>query len=167
MIEMAPAGPSDLHGIADLEQICFPLRQRWDHELWAEQLANEHIGSWTARADQALVGVVTLRRGLDADDLDRIFVHPEHRGRQIARLLLDQALANTDHPVLLEVQTGNQAALGLYRAFGFEQLAVRKDYYGRGLDALVLQRPALTAPDQNPGPDQAEPEPAEPEGNRP
>jgi ribosomal protein S18 acetylase RimI-like enzyme len=39
------------------------------------------------------------------------------------------------------VRADNAAAIALYRAYGFEQLAVRGDYYGPGRDAMIMRRP--------------------------
>ena len=38
----------------------------------------------------------------------------------------------------LEVRADNAAALGLYRAMGFAADGRRRDYYGRGHDALLM-----------------------------
>jgi ribosomal-protein-alanine N-acetyltransferase len=37
----------------------------------------------------------------------------------------------------LEVRASNQSAIGLYRAFGFREIALRRKYYGDE-DALVM-----------------------------
>ena len=34
----------------------------------------------------------------------------------------------------------NAAAIGLYRAFGFVETGVRRNYYGRGEDAIIMSR---------------------------
>jgi len=40
---------------------------------------------------------------------------------------------------MLEVEWTNLAAIALYQRLGFEQLRVRRDYYGQGRDALILK----------------------------
>jgi ribosomal-protein-alanine N-acetyltransferase len=42
--------------------------------------------------------------------------------------------------MLLEVRPDNEPAVALYRKLGFEPVATRRDYYGPGHHALVLQR---------------------------
>ena len=50
------------------------------------------------------------------------------------------ATASTAHAVLGEGHTlENAAALGLYRAMGFGQIGLRKNYYGHGVDALTMK----------------------------
>jgi ribosomal-protein-alanine N-acetyltransferase len=72
---------------------------------------------------------------------------PEQRGRGLGRLLLRALLAEGRlagaEQAFLEVRPSNAAAVGLYRAEGFETVGVREDYYpaeaGRE-DAWVLRR---------------------------
>ena len=65
-----------------------------------------------------------------------------YRRRGVARLLLDAALAdgvrNGVKKVFLEVRKGNQAAISLYRSFGFQYLGCRKGYYTDGDDAIMM-----------------------------
>ena len=41
--------------------------------------------------------------------------------------------------VMLEVEWTNLGAIALYQRLGFEQVRVRRDYYGPGRDALILR----------------------------
>ncbi|MBV2358744.1 ribosomal protein S18-alanine N-acetyltransferase [Thalassococcus sp. CAU 1522] len=76
-----------------------------------------------------------------------IAVHPEARRRGIARALVNDflrdAAARGIDSVFLEVAAGNDAALGLYRACGFAEIARRADYYrrkgGPNEDAAVMR----------------------------
>ena len=43
--------------------------------------------------------------------------------------------------VLLEVEERNSPAIRLYEDLGFMVLARRRNYYGSGLDALVMELP--------------------------
>jgi ribosomal-protein-alanine N-acetyltransferase len=42
--------------------------------------------------------------------------------------------------MMLEVKTDNAAAIGLYESLGYSKLNIRKDYFGSGLDALVMRK---------------------------
>jgi ribosomal-protein-alanine N-acetyltransferase len=74
-----------------------------------------------------------------------IAVHPDHRGQGIGRRLLERGLAVMDGHgaarVKLEVRDGNEAALSLYRDFGFTHHHTIPGYYDDGTDALVMVRP--------------------------
>ena len=57
--------------------------------------------------------------------------------------VLEQGARRGAGRVLLEVRRSNRAAQGLYERFGFETLAVRRDYYADPReDALLLSRGA-------------------------
>ena len=42
--------------------------------------------------------------------------------------------------MMLEVKTDNVEAISLYESLGYSKLNVRKDYFGTGLDALVMRK---------------------------
>ncbi|GAB3915123.1 hypothetical protein GCM10011575_46460 [Microlunatus endophyticus] len=98
-----------------------------------------------AARDDLLRGVIALRFGPDVCDLDRIVVDPQQRRQGIGRSLLasglELAATRGVQEMILEVRTDNAAAIALYRAYGFAQLAVRGDYYGPGRDAMIMGRP--------------------------
>ena len=51
--------------------------------------------------------------------------------------------------VTLEVRNSNSAAIGLYTVYGFDQIAVRKDYYiNPDEDAVIMQRPIAKNDDE-------------------
>jgi len=41
---------------------------------------------------------------------------------------------------MLEVKTDNVEAISLYETLGYAKLNIRKDYFGTGLDALVMRK---------------------------
>ncbi len=53
--------------------------------------------------------------------LHKIMVHPDIRGRGLGSALMRHALSSADRPVLLTVDPDNEAAIQLYRNFGFER----------------------------------------------
>jgi putative acetyltransferase len=63
-----------------------------------------------------------------------MWVLPEWRGRGGGRMLAETAIAARPadvHKIELDVFTDNGAAIGLYRALGFEQEGLRRDHYRR------------------------------------
>jgi ribosomal-protein-alanine N-acetyltransferase len=66
------------------------------------------------------------------------------QGRGLGRRLLDQlierAAARGAAQLWLEVRDDNINAQRLYRASGFEQEAVRPDYYGLGRPAVIMRK---------------------------
>ena len=52
---------------------------------------------------------------------------------------LAEALAKNAHVVTLEVRRSNLAARSLYRKLQFEERRLRRNYYGVGEDAIVME----------------------------
>ncbi len=76
-----------------------------------------------------------------------MWILPSHRGRGGGRMLVDAALATRPadtHKIELEVWPDNEAAIGLYRAMGFEREGLRRDHYRRRdgslRSALIMAR---------------------------
>ena len=81
--------------------------------------------------------------GAEADVLT-VGVVPQHRGQGIARELMARitqwAIDQGSIAMMLEVKTDNVEAISLYESLGYTKLNVRKDYFGSGLDALVMRK---------------------------
>jgi ribosomal-protein-alanine N-acetyltransferase len=139
------ARPDDLAGIVALEQVGFDADEQWSETAWADELAG-HDRYVLARldADGSMIGVATFSRVAEMADLNRVIVHPGHRGRGIGASLvragIDWASAVGAHRMLLEVRPDNEPAVALYRRLGFEPVTTRRDYYGQGHHALVMLR---------------------------
>jgi ribosomal protein S18 acetylase RimI-like enzyme len=98
--------------------------------------------------DRARLASTTLLRAASGDHyLSRLAVDPSAQGRGLGRQLLARFLAGggAAHRFVLEVAPGAHAALALYRAHGFEEIARREvtdEASGRRLAYLHLARPA-------------------------
>lgn len=144
MIDIAAAGPEDLDQILALESTGFASTEQWSRQSWHAQLVGGSYLTLAARdADGRIVGVLTLRFGADTAEMDRIVVALDQRQQGIARSLVRSSLAaaydRRATEVILEVGVDNEAAMALYRSFGFVELTSRRDYYGPGLDAWVMR----------------------------
>ncbi|MFV0405773.1 MAG: GNAT family N-acetyltransferase [Propioniciclava sp.] len=138
------ATSDDLDAVERLERAGFGDR-RWSRASWAEAVASVRTEVLVARQEAVAQGVIVLSVAGDVADLDRIIVGADHRGAGVARRLLvagsRAARKRGARRILLEVAETNQAALKLYRAAGFGQIGTRRDYYGPGQDALIMECP--------------------------
>ena len=79
---------------------------------------------------------------LDEAHITNIAVKSSDRGRGIGRFLLATLIAKAREKgaryITLEVKTTNDAAIALYKSFGFEVAGVRKRYYNNLFDAYVM-----------------------------
>ena len=63
-------------------------------------------------------------------------------GRALLNTLIAEAAKRGCSRMLLEVRADNAAAISLYESFGFAINGRRRDYYGAGYDAVLMQRDA-------------------------
>lgn len=139
---------SDAAALATLDAVCFPPAERWSENLWSEQLAEASHWTHTLHVDDELAAAITISVVFDTAELFRVMVHPSYRGHGLARRLVAAALGESANRgaerMLLEVRADNAAAIGLYLSLGFRQITQRRDYYGPGVTALVLETNVAT-----------------------
>ncbi|MEJ5913750.1 N-acetyltransferase [Pseudokineococcus sp. 1T1Z-3] len=140
----------DVADVAALEARVFGATA-WSAETFWSELAAPGRAYWVVREapatqeeDGRLLGYAgAAAAGPDAD-VQTVAVDPCARGRGLGDALLSACEVHAAHAgstaLLLEVEAGNEPAQRLYRRHGFETLARRRDYYGQGVDALVLRR---------------------------
>ena len=88
---------------------------------------------------------------LDEAELFLIMTEPKHRsqgvGRRMLALFEEQAFRNQVRRIILEVSATNIAARALYTSTGYQEIAVRKNYYtfpnGSQADAIVMEKHLL------------------------
>ena len=87
-------------------------------------------------ADKQLLGYFIAMSGVDEVHLLNITVAPRYQRQGWSRLMLEAltiwARGQSAHWLWLEVRVGNQRAMKVYEAHGFERVGLRKDYYPAG-----------------------------------
>ena len=145
MITYRDANSMDIPVLVSLDKELFP------YSPWSSGQYREEISAPTRRfivaVDEGLSVVgyagVFAPGGAEADILT-VGVISQHRGQGIARQLMagitKWAIDQGPIAMMLEVKTDNAAAIGLYESLGYSKLNIRKDYFGTGLDALVMRK---------------------------
>ena len=146
-VTIGDATSDDLDALVALDTACFPAA--WTREQWAAELSRG-IARVRVTRDGAgeVVGASVAWRLDETWELQRIAVLPARRGRGEGRDLLkdlvDAARSEQASGLWLEVAAMNAAALGLYRAFGFEECGRRAGYYRDPPDDAILMRLELS-----------------------
>ncbi|MGC4152822.1 MAG: GNAT family N-acetyltransferase [Propionicimonas sp.] len=140
---ISSARTADLDEIFALEEAGFDLPQRWSREAWQAELDNpDRLVLVRHDARGLVVGVATFSLAADMADLLRVIVAPDSRGRglggSLVRAGMEWAKAVGADRMLLEVRPDNTPAVRTYQKLGFATLDRRRDYYGIGVDALVM-----------------------------
>lgn len=136
---------NDIDTILTIENRCFD--NPWTKASVESQLAMEQTVYHIMRGDNKPVGYVMGVRCGEEAELYRIAVMPEYRKSGFGSLLMEEFLKKISpeaEKVFLEVRSKNEAAILLYKKYGFEQIAVRKNYYADD-DAAILELEILSA----------------------
>jgi ribosomal-protein-alanine N-acetyltransferase len=137
---MTPAKMAQLHRAE-------PTGQRaWSEAEFSAMLIAKNALSITCDAGFALGQFL-----LDEAELFLIMTEPKHRsqgvGRRMLALFEEQAFKNEVRRIILEVSATNIAARALYTSTGYQEIAVRKNYYtfpnGSQADAIVMEKHLL------------------------
>lgn len=133
----------DLEEVGALEGALFPDAPWTAGQFWSE-LARVPESRWyvVARRAERIVGYAGVFVVGPEADVQTVAVAPDEQGRGTGRVLLgalvDRARGQGASVLQLEVRADNAAALGLYAAVGFVSDGRRRDYYGRGCDAVLM-----------------------------
>lgn len=138
------ATSSDLDGILALETAAFPAEDRFPRRSWRRLLTVDSALCLVVGEPQHVLASVAwlLRDGSGLARMYSLAVHPEARGRGLARELVRVSLRRLPRRIDtlgLEVRADNAAAVGLYCALGFMETARLPAYYGPGRDGLRLR----------------------------
>ena len=139
----------DLPIFVALDKELFPYSP-WSAAQYKEEFASSTRHFVTATDEAGVIvgyaGVFLPHAGVAADILT-IGVVPENRGQGIARKLMSMitewAQQKGAPAMMLEVKTDNFKAIDFYFSLGYEKLNIRKNYFGNGLDALVMRKNLL------------------------
>ncbi|MCX6438613.1 MAG: ribosomal protein S18-alanine N-acetyltransferase [Actinobacteria bacterium] len=145
MITYRDANSFDIPVLVSLDKELFPYSP-WSAGQYREEISAPTRLFVLALDDaSSVIGYagVFAPGGAEADVLT-VGVVPQHRGQGIARELMagitKWAIAQGSIAMMLEVKTDNVEAISLYESLGYSKLNVRKDYFGSGLDALVMRK---------------------------
>ena len=135
--------PADAGGIARLEEEIFS--DPWSYRDVQDLICTEGSMCFTAIENGEVIAYVIGRLIAPEGEIYRVAVTPARRQRGIGYRLLDYAVKTSKghglERLFLEVRSRNLPAVKLYTAYGFKQIAVRKNYYKNPTDdALIMLR---------------------------
>ena len=144
------ATPDDVDTIAAMEREVFEA-DAWSGSLVDLELVAPGRVVVVAEHEGAVVGYASAAVIADVADLTRIAVRWADRregvGTALLAALLDSAAERGAERMMLEVADTNGPALAFYVVSGFVEVARRRDYYDRGVDAVVMELAPLTGRD--------------------
>ncbi len=131
----------------DIERLSFA--QPWSLASFRREISLSFSRVMLAVTDEGGEGVTGIAgylcRWLVAGEshILNIATHPDFRRHGVGTALMAAAVAEAHARkaslIILEVRRSNLEARRLYRKFGFEERRLRRNYYGPGEDALVME----------------------------
>jgi ribosomal-protein-alanine N-acetyltransferase len=132
----------------DIDQIMAIERATYKYP-WTVGIFHDclHVGycCWVYELENEIDAYAVMSVGADEAHILTLVVKESSRGQGLGRTMLtylkDIAVQHKADTLLLEVRPSNAVAINLYRSFGFNDLAIRPNYYpsdaGRE-DALIM-----------------------------
>ncbi len=144
-IKIRDASSRDLPQIIEIERLAFD--HPWSRDSFLRELSLPFSRTIVATTSNGLSEVIAgyLCRWLVADECHilNVAVDPDTRRVGVGARLMDDAIAEARREkarfVTLEVRRSNLPARSLYRKLHFEERRLRKNYYGSGEDAIVME----------------------------
>ena len=146
-VDVRPMRWPDIEPVHRLESELFTV-DPWSIEQFWSELAQESRAYAVAVDGERIIGYAGAFLLAPDSDVQTIAVSPRDQGRGVGAILLawliEQAVAQGCRQMLLEVRSDNVPAIAMYERFGFERISVRRDYYERGVDAVIMRLRPIT-----------------------
>ena len=137
-----PGRSTDLQQIESIEKRFFS-EDPWTTGMLAEELKlRSNRKTWVKVDENLTMWYVMARYNGWEVHLLNLVVDTPFRSKGCGWKLLKHFLKNSPPKtsVFLEVKEGNFPAINLYRKAGFQQITIRKNYYGDGKNAVIMKK---------------------------
>ena len=97
--------------------------------------------------EKNVLGYIVFYGTIESTDIFEVAIKKEYQGRGFGKKLLiesmkylieDKKNIEIKNKFLLEVNEKNKKALKLYKKIGFEEISIRKNYYGKDENAVIM-----------------------------
>lgn len=131
----------DVREVLDIEKASYTMP--WSETSFLSEIYSRHSITRVAEFNEKIVSYICVKKVADEGHLLNLAVHPDYRGRGIARMLFNDAVEDLQDGncrfLYLEVRVSNNAAIKMYTDLNFKVVGTRKDYYIRPTEnALIM-----------------------------
>lgn len=128
---------------AAIHPLCFPEKP-WDEAAFSGLLNNEAATCYLTWEENEPVAMLLLHTTENEAEILTFCVRPSHQlqgfGEALMRFSEGDLKKSGTTRFFLDVNRSNEAARKLYTKLGYTEVYTRKNYYGPGADALVLEK---------------------------
>lgn len=133
---------NDVEKLLEIERASFTLP--WTKQAFENEFYQNQYALYIGLEDQGtLIGYCGVWLILDEAHITNIAILPQYRGMKLGEMIMNKMMeiASSRGAIVmtLEVRVSNRVAQSLYRKLGFQDGAIRKNYYSDNQeDALVM-----------------------------
>ena len=132
MLKVRGLNVNDIEEIVELEKVLY--KSPWNLNQFKYELdENEVSYMYVLENDGVIVGYYGFWVMFDEIDITKVSIRKEFQGMKLSNVLMEDCFSRVK-----EVRVDNIPAISLYKKHGFKEIFVRKDYYGKGEDALMM-----------------------------
>ncbi len=140
-IETRDMTPDDMEDVMSIESVSFPTP--WSRGMFLEEMKHSFCHDLVGITGGQIIGYISFAIVYNETHLRNLAVHEDWKRCGVASKLLSRMIDissdNNAGYAVLEVRKSNEAALALYRKFGFVVKGARPFYYSdTGEDALIM-----------------------------
>jgi ribosomal-protein-alanine N-acetyltransferase len=140
MLNVRKIKESDVEQVAALERESFT--DAWSEKSILETMQQSQAFVLVAEEDNVVVGYCIVYYALDEAEIARIAVETSRRkqgvGQELLRATCRTGIQQGVERLLLDVRESNVTAQNFYRAFGFVEDGIRKNFYQNPKEHAVL-----------------------------
>lgn len=130
----------DLKGVLEIENLSFD--DPWTKEMFKEEMKNGDF--YVVKKGKKVIGYGGFSVVLEDVFLVNLAISPPYRrkhiGTHLLAYLIKMSKEKNGKRMLLEVKRSNTSARAFYHKNGFVEIGIRKDYYKKGEDAIIMER---------------------------
>jgi ribosomal-protein-alanine N-acetyltransferase len=137
-----PATAHDLPSILAIEKHAYIDPWHSNHFLY-ELHENPFSTLLVAEEQNMIIGYVDYWKTFEIGQINNLTVIEPLRGKGIGKIMLEETIKRLKlagcEAITLEVRVSNEAAIHLYKKFGFHLLLIKPKYYQNGEDAYFME----------------------------
>jgi len=141
--------PQDFDALYAIEEVCFQPPLRFNRGYMRQLIRQPDAATWIAEDGGRMSGFGVVEWARETAEvvayIETLEVLPEGRGKgvggELLRRMEGSAWVAGASVCWLHVDRENAGAIRVYERFGYELVGKEKNYYGRGIAALVYAKP--------------------------
>lgn len=136
-MEIRNATLEDLQDIFEISLQQFGDKS-WSKNQFAEDIEKPDKICLVATKNKKPISYISVMTSADGYEILSVATTQNEKRKGIASLLVLEIEKKANNNIFLEVRENNVPAICLYKKLGFNQMSIRKNYYGNGINAIIM-----------------------------